>query len=468
MENNKKIVHIIILVSFLFLSIIVYLTYIQIFKADKMATNPYNRRQWAIEDKTIRGSIYDRNGVVLAETEISEDGKMKRLYNHGSLYSHIIGYSSRQYGKAGLESYYNNELLSLTNENTVAKLKETITGQPLVGYNLELTLDHNLQQKAENLLRGKTGSVVAVNPKTGEILASISKPDYNPNKLADTWADLIVDEKSPLLNRSISGLYPPGSIYKLIIAAGVLENQDIDSNYTCTGSITIDGYNLTDVNKIAHGPVDLKKSLVLSCNTNFARLGVDLGSKNVTDISKQFFMGKKLGGNMPITESRYPYDGNMKPTDLAAVSIGQGRLLVTPIHMALLASTFANDGLMMYPYIVEKVRGVDSLVVSASKTEGVQIISEDIAKEIKDMMVAVVKDGTGRYARISGVNVAGKTGSAQNETGDNHAWFIGFAPAEDPQIAVAVLLESEGRSGGEAAAPIAREVIKEGLKGTDR
>ena len=468
MDSNKKTVHIIIFMSVLFLGIIIYLTYIQIFRAESIARNPYNKRQWAIEDKTIRGSIYDRNGVVLAETRVSGDGTMERLYNYDRLYSHAIGYSSKQYGKTGVEHYYNNDLLSLTGDNTVAKIKETVIGQPIRGHDLILTLDHNLQKRAEQLLRGKMGSIVAMNPKTGEVLAIVSKPDYNPSNLAEEWDELVEDEKSPLLNRSLSGLYPPGSIYKLIITASVLENPEIDADYNCTGAITIDGYILTDINRRGHGFLDLRRSVIVSCNTNFARMGVELGGKNVTQMSKRFLMGKKLDGNMPIAESRYPYGEDMSPVDLATVAIGQGKLLVTPIHMAAMVSTFANGGIMPTPYIVEKVRNADGMVVTLAKNKGTQIISDAIADEVTDMMVAAVKEGTGKNAHIYGIDVAGKTGTAQNETERDHSWFIGFAPAGDPKIAVAVILESEGRTGGEAAAPIAGEIINEALKGVDR
>ncbi len=468
MGTNREIVHIIIFMSILFLGIILYLTYIQIFKAESIARNPYNKRQWAIEDKTIRGSVYDRNGVVLVETKVSEDGTMERLYNYDGLYSHVIGYSSKQYGKTGVELYYNSDLLSLTGDNTVAKIKETVTGQPIRGHDLILTLDHNLQKKAEQLLRGKTGSIVAMNPKTGAIYAMVSKPDYNPSNLAEEWDSLVENEESPLLNRSLSGLYPPGSTYKLVITAAVLENPEIDADYNCTGSITIDGYTLTDINKRGHGFLDLRRSVIVSCNTNFARMGVELGGENVTQISKRFLMDKGLGGDMPIMENRYSYSENMKPVDLATVAIGQGKLLVTPIHMAAVISTFANKGVMPVPYIVEKVKNADGMVVTLAESEGNQIISDTIADEITDMMVAAVKEGTGKNARIHGINVAGKTGTAQNETRMDHSWFIGFAPAEDPQIAVAVVLESEGRTGGEAAAPIAREIINEALKGVNR
>ncbi len=430
-----------------------------------MALNPYNKRQQAREERTIRGTIYDRYGTVLAETQVNDNGEMKRVYPHGRLYSHVIGYSSGKYGKAGLESYYNSQLLALDGGNALDKIEQIITGDSIKGHNLLLTIDHELQTKAESLLAGKTGSIVALNPKTGEVLAMVSKPDYNPNNLNDQWADLVGDAKSPLLNRSLSGLYPPGSIYKTVIAAGVLRNGSIDTNYDCTGSITVDGYVLTDANKSGHGYLDLRRSIIVSCNTNFARMGTELGKEEVTKISKDFLMGGKLGGDMPIAESRYPYGNGMETTDVAAVSIGQGKLLATPMHMAAVVSTFANKGVMMEPYIVEEVRSGNERVISSASNEGTQIISEAIATEVTEMMVAAVREGTGSNARISGVDVAGKTGTAENETGENHSWFIGFAPAYDPKIAVAVILESEGKSGGAAAAPMAREVIRQGLKG---
>lgn len=463
MTSNKKIIHVIVFMSILFFSIIAYLTYFQIFKAEELTKHPYNRRYLTTENRTIRGKILDRNGLVLAETEVAEDGRMSRLYNYDSLYSHVIGYDSRRYGKSEIESYYNEELLALNQDNTLARLKEAITGERIPGNNLILTIDHNLQKTAENLLRGKTGSVVAMNPKTGEVLAMVSKPDYNPSTLSDKWEELTSDERSPLLNRSTSGLYPPASIYKTIIAAGILKDGTIDTNYNCTGTINIDGYNLSDANEAGHGHLDLTQSMIVSCNTNFARMAVELGSEKITNISNKFFIGKDLNSNIPISRSRYPYGSDMGSTDLAAVAIGQGKLLVTPIHMAALASTFANNGVMMSPYILNQVEDVNGRVLYSSDNKGNTIISESIANEVKDMLVAVVNQGTGKNARIAGVDLAGKTGTAQNETGANHSWFIGFAPADNPQIAVAVILESEGRSGGVAAAPIARQVIKQGL-----
>jgi penicillin-binding protein A len=464
LDSNKRIIHLIIVISLLFLSIIGYLTYFQIFRSSAIVQNPYNKRQWAREDNTLRGTIFDRNAVILAETHI-EEGVPVRKYPHQNIYSHIIGYSYKQYGRAGLEAYYNDELMALTKESPVARLREQISGEMVKGNNLVLTIDHEIQKAAEKHMKGKTGAAAVLNPMTGEILALVSKPDFNPNTLIADWPNLVNNEESPLLNRSISGMYPPGSTYKTVITAAVLENLDIvDPNYEDRGSITIDGYTLSNYDKKAHGLLDLKKSLVLSSNVNYARMSVGLGREIITEISTRFFMDKSVGGDLPIKQSRFSYGNSMGPTDLAAVGIGQGKLLVTPIHMALVASVFANEGLMVTPGIVREVQNPQGRVLQRMSINETRVVSSEIANEVKNMMTAVVDQGTGKNARISGIKVAGKTGTAENPSGESHAWFIGFAPADHPRMAVAVILEKEGRTGGAAAAPIARAIIQDALK----
>lgn len=456
-------IHLIVLSCVLFFSIIGYLTYFQIFMAANVAQNNYNRRLWQREENTIRGTIFDRNGVVLAETIVKED-TMTRNYPFNNMYSHIVGYSHRQYGRTGAESYYNRDLMAIGNEGAVARLRERITGEKVKGNHVYLSLHHELQKTAERLLRGKKGAIVALDPRTGEILAMVSKPDFNPNKLNTEWTKLVEDDRSPLLNRGMAGMYPPGSTFKVIMAAAVLEQGQLDSNYECTGSIVVDGYTLTDANKQGHGLLDLRRSLAVSCNTNFARMALELGGDRVLNMSRSFYMGRPIPGDLPLQTSRLPYDKNIKPTELAAISIGQGKLLVTPLQMALVAGVFANEGVMMTPRILRDVKTPDGKQIRSRSTEGIRVISSEIANEVKTMMEAVVTEGTGKNARISGVRVAGKTGTAENATGESHAWFIGFAPADAPRIAVAIILETEGRSGGTAAAPVAREMVIQALK----
>lgn len=464
MEDNKKITHLIILISCLYLSIIVYLTYFQIFQGPEIVDNPYNKRQWAREDSTIRGDIYDRNDNLLATSEVVDD-KPIRKYPYNNLYSHIIGYSYKQYGRSGIESYYNEDIMALNPDNPVTIIKNQFIDEMIRGNDLVLTLDHNIQKTAEELLGGKMGSIVAIDPNTGGILAMVSKPDFNPNTLIEDWDNLVNNENSPLLNRSTAGLYTPGSIYKVIITSAILENPaSVNPDYDCTGSIVIDGYTLTDYSERGHGNLNLEESLVVSCNTNFARMAVDLGGDKIGEISRRFFMDRSISSDIPIQKSRYPYDDNMGKTDVAAIGIGQGKLLVTPIHMALVAGTFANDGYMMEPYIVERVQTPTGKVLMEASLKSNPIVSREIANQVKDMMISAVNRGTGRNAAINGLTVGGKTGTAENATGKSHAWFIGFAENGENRIAVAVILESSGETGGAAAAPIARRIMQEGLR----
>lgn len=464
LNSHKKIIHLIIVSSLLFLTLIGYLTYFQIFRAAALARNPYNRRQWAREEYTLRGTIYDRNGIVIAETH-EDNQHLVRRYPYNNLYSHIVGYSHQQYGRSGIEAQYNDQLMGYTSDGMVARLRDRITGDYYRGNHVYLTLNHQLQQKALSLIQGKTGGIVALNPTTGEVLAMVSVPDFNPNRLQDDWSWLVEDNRSPLINRVTSGLYPPGSSFKPVITAAILEMENIDTYYECTGSIVIDGYTLSDARVQGHGPIDLRRSLIVSCNTNFARMAQILGERRVSDITRRFRIGSNLRADFNTTNSRMPYEEGMSATDLAAVAIGQGRLQMTPLHMAMIAATIANDGVMMEPRIIKEIITPEGRGVEYINIKGSTIISSEIAGEIKSMMVGVVDEGTGWNAQIPGIKVAGKTGTAENQTGATHGWFIAFAPADNPQIAVAVLLESEGRSGGEAAAPLARELIRTALEG---
>ncbi|MDR5659726.1 penicillin-binding transpeptidase domain-containing protein [Serpentinicella sp. ANB-PHB4] len=463
-NHNKKIIHLIILSSCLFLSIIVYMTYFQIAVSQEIVSNPYNRRQWIREDNTMRGRIFDRNTILLADTEVI-GGVPTRIYPHNNLYSHVIGYNSKQYGRTRLESHFNDTLMGLT-DSPVSRIREQITGDMIQGNDLILTIDHELQSTAERLLRWKRGSIVALQPNTGEVLAMVSKPDFNPNTLRENWDDLTSDiEGRPLVNRSLQDLYPPASTFKMVIAAAVLENLDqIEPEYSCEGSIEIEGHQIKDYNLDGHGPVDLTQSVAVSCNTNFVRMAHELGPRKVLDISHRFFLGRSINTDMVAIQSRIPEGREMTTSELMEAAIGQGKVEMTPMHMALVASTIANNGILIEPRFVREVHSPGGRVIDRLSTESYRVIAEDTAEALKAMMVTAVDQGTGRAAGIPGVNVGGKTGTAQVGGRDNHAMFIAFAPEENPQIAVAVVLENEGRTGGAAAAPMAREMINAALR----
>lgn len=468
-RENKRIIHVLVLMCLLFLSLIVFLTYFEFFVKDNIMTNSYNRRQWEREDKTVRGSIYDRNGVILAEST-GIGSKSERTYPYGALYSHVIGYNSKSYGRTLIEHSYNNYLLDIKDSYTVFDLKNRLSKEEKRGNDVHLSLDHKLQTLADGLMKGKRGAVVAMQPNTGEILAMVSKPDFDPNSksLSENWRDMVESEEYPFLPRATQGLYAPGSTYKVVISAAALENGLGSVSYIDKGKITIEGKEFRNFGGKAYGDIDLKHALAVSSNVVFSQLGVELGSNNLKDIADRMGIGKVIPFDISVNQSRFPYS-SMGKTDMASVGIGQGKLLVTPLHMAMITSCIANNGVMMSPILVNQVMSTQGKKMKNSVPETLyKVMSPKTALEVKNMMKEVVVSGTGKSAAIKGVHVAGKTGTAENEITDKqknkeHAWFIGFAPAEDPKIAVAVILEYSGSTGGKTAAPIAQKIMAEFL-----
>lgn len=461
-KEIRRIIIVLIGICLLLVSLVIYLTYFQIFEAETVKMNSYNKRLWINEEKILRGQIIDRNGKILAYSE-KEGETYKRLYNYGNLYSHIIGYSYREYGKSGLELEYNNILLNISESATLNELRDLVIPNT-EGNTLKLTIDHHLQEYSRNALNGKKGSVVAMNPTTGEIYSMVSMPDFNPSTLRESWVNIVEDENSPLLNRAISGLYPPGSIFKVLTTVAAMETENAAEKYECTGSTIIDGYKLSDYNEQAHGNIDLKDALVYSCNPYFGEKAVEIGQEKFREVAERFYINKNIPFDLSVKKSSFPSKGNVGETDIAAAGIGQGKVLVTPLNMAMVASSIANKGDVVKPILVKEIISPEGKVEDVNET---QVISRgtDIftANEIKNVMVEVVSRGTGKNARINNTRVAGKTGTAQNPSGNDHAWFIGFAPADEPKVAIAIILEEEGSSGGVSAAPIARNIILEAL-----
>ncbi len=461
-KELKRIITVLIGICILFVSLVAYLSYFKIFKAESIKMNSYNKRLWINEEKILRGSIIDREGKILAYSE-KEGETYKRLYNYGNLYSHIIGYSYREYGKVGLELEYNNALLNISDSTPLSELKNIVIPNT-EGNTLKLTIDHHLQEYSRNLLKGKKGSIVAMNPNTGEIYSMVSLPDFNPLTLKENWSNIVEDVNSPFLNRATSGLYTPGSTFKVITTIAAIEKRDLDREYECTGSTKIDGYVLKDYNSKAHGKLNLEDALVKSCNTYFAEKGVLIGKDKLGEVAERFMINKNIAFDLPVAKSSFPYRENLGKTDIAASSIGQGKVLVTPLNMALVASGIANKGDVVKPILVKEIISPEGKVIKRNQPQIIsRAIDVFIANEVKNMMVEGVKRGTSKNASIKNIRVAGKTGTAENPSGKAHAWFIGFAPADDPKIAVAVVLEEEGSTGGQAAAPIARNIMIESI-----
>ena len=457
--ESKRIIRVLIFISTLFISLILYLSYFQLFKSEKIIANTFNKRNWMGEEKILRGTIVDRNGEVLAYSEKQGDTQV-RNYPKGKLYGHIIGYSYREYGKAALESTYNKELLDLKESNPIDELKAILeSGKEQFGNDLVLTIDDRLQKRAYDLLGENKGSIVLMNPTNGEVYAMVSNPVFNPASLKEDWGDIIESEESYLLNRSTMGLYAPGSIFKVITATSSLESSSVSKNFNCTGSTTIDGYTLNDYGKTAHGNLDLSEALVKSCNVAFGQMGVQIGRDSLKDMAERYMLNKEIPFDLKTSKSQFSKD-KMDDAELSATAIGQGKTLVTPLNMALMTSAIANNGEMVKPILVKEVKDHDGETIKMSSSKTVSTVtSSQTASELKGMMTEVVRRGTGTNASIRNVSVAGKTGTAENETDKTHAWFVGFAPVENPKLAVAVILENSGSTGGSAAAPIARDII---------
>jgi len=459
MTEKRRIILVLTLLMICFITLVGYLSYFQIFVAEDIKKNSYNKRLWINEENILRGSISDRNGTVLAYSQRNDD-EVKRYYKYGRLYSHIIGYSYREYGKAGLELTYNNQLLNI-DKNALDEIINIVIPNRN-GNNIELTIDHGTQERAYKLLSGKKGSIVTMNPSTGEIYSMVSFPNFDVNNLKEEWESISENEESPLINRATQGLYEPGSVFKIITASTIRQNKSINEEHQCEGSITIDGYTFKDSQKTPHGNINLNTALEKSCNTYFLDKSIIIGERDLRYTSERFMFNKEIPFDLPINKSIYPnINGDV---ELAATSIGQGKVLTTPLNILMATSAIANNGEIVKPILVKRVVSNNGDIVKIYNTETLSRAEDsNVANDIKDMMIAVVNSGTGTAANIRNVQVAGKTGTAENASGKSHAWFVGFAPADSPKIAVVVILEEEGSSGGSSAAPIARDLLIYGL-----
>ena len=445
----------------LLLLLTVYLSYLQTIDNRAMAANPYNRRIAAREAQILRGGIYDTGGVALAETQ-SVNGEYQRVYPLGNSAAHLVGYRSAQYGKTGLESVYDPVLLGLDGSDRLRNTYYRLLGEDQQkGGDVVLTIDSSLQKLAEDLLGARRGAVVLMDCRTGALRAVASSPRYDPNRLESDWSSLTQDDAAPLLNRAFQGAYPPGSVFKLVTASGILAaNAQVATEiFECPGYFVVDGYTLTDSG--THGQVDLEKALAVSCNTAFAQLGLTLGAEGLSRTFKAFGLDQNPLADLETRPGAMAAVKEMTQTELASCAIGQGELLLNPLSLTLVAAAIANEGAIMRPYLVEYLRDSTGAITRTTTPSRWRVATTSaIAQEIKEAMVEAVRSGTATGAAISGVQVAGKTGSAQNPHGQSHAWFVGFAPAEQPRLCIAVVVENAG-GGGAVAAPIAGRILKE-------
>ncbi len=469
------------LVAALFAALLVSTTLIQYVFAADLNGRADNRRTLLATYARERGEILVGQNPVAKSVPTDDEFKFQRTYDDPELYAHVSGFYSFFGAVGGLEQSENSLLSGASDKLFYRRVSDLFTGRRPTGATIETTLDAAVQKAASDGLGNQRGAAVALDPKTGAILAMVSHPSFDPNTVAGhdlgtvdkNYQALTTAEGSPLVNRAIGGdLYPPGSVFKVVTAAAALSSGDYTADSELPGPAELD-LPLTDATLPNHddaacspsGKVSLEQALVVSCNTAFGDLGMKLGADTLREQAAKFGFGDAPSVPMRVTPSSVPAELNQP--QLAQSAIGQYDVRTTPMQMAMVAAGVANQGVVMSPYLVQSVIGSDlSVIETAEPTELSEAVTPEVASTLTDMMVAVVDDGTGRRAQISGTQVAGKTGTAEHGEGRRaHAWFISFAPADDPQIAVAVVVEDGGTagsetSGGAVAAPIAKQMME--------
>ena len=473
-----------LVVAVLFASLLVSTTLIQYVFAADLNARPDNRRTLLSTFARERGEILVGQTPVAKSVPVDDEYKFQRVYDEPRLYAHVTGSYSFFGASGGLEQAENAFLSGSSDKLFYRRVSDLFMGRRAQGANIETTLDPKVQAAAADGLKGIKGAAVALDPKTGAILAMYSNPTYDPNDLASHDLRVVernskalnADPDKPTLNRTINELYPPGSVFKVVTAAAALSTGEYTENSMLPGPAVL---NLPDTTAdlpnhdgracASTAEITMTQALAVSCNTAFAYLGLQIGADALQAQAAKFGFGDGLTVPMRVTPSRVP--AQMNKPQLAQSSIGQYDVQVTPLQMAMVAAGVANRGVVMKPYLVESVIGSDlSVIESADPQELSQAVTPEVAAQLTRMMESVVEDGTGQRAQMQGVQVAGKTGTAEHGEGRKaHAWFISFAPANDPKIAVAVIAEDGGVAGSEAgggqvAAPIAKQMMEARLK----
>ncbi len=464
----------------LMLALMANSTYLQAFRSNELNGRNDNTRVRDQQFSVNRGPILIGSTPIAQSKETNDQYKYQRTYSKGPLYAPVTGYYSFQFGRGGIELNQNSELNGSDPSLAFRRVVDVLTNQRQQGASVALTLNAAAQQAAYNALGSKKGAVVALEPKTGKVLALVSRPSYDPNLLAshdldkasDAWKRLNASEDRPMSNRAIKELYPPGSTFKLVTAAAALSSGKYKPDTPVNSpaqlplpQTTVPLVNENGKNCGGSNNATLTIALRYSCNTAFGTIGLDLKADALREQAEKFGFGERQLPELGAVASQFPGDPNEPQT--AQSAIGQFDVRATPLQMAMVAAGIANKGEVMKPYLVQSVRTMDLKTISETKPESLhQAVSSDVAAQLTAMMTDVVNNGTGRPGRIDGVQVAGKTGTAQtSKERPPFAWFTAFAPADNPQVAVAVMIEDANiaRSdiaGGTLAAPVAKQVME--------
>jgi peptidoglycan glycosyltransferase len=471
---NTRIRNLFGLVVLLFTVLIGFTSYWSVFDADELEANSANKRPLLEEQQIRRGLIRAADGSVLARNRAVGDSPRfyERVYPQGGLFGHPVGYSFVERGRVALEREYNDELTGKHDE--FETIFDELRGKEREGDDLVTTLDPSAQRTAIDALAGRAGAIVAIEPATGRVRTMVSVPGYDPNSIPDRFGDLRRAPGSPLPNRTVQSGYPPGSTFKAVTATAALDSGRYTPQSFVSGKSPkeIGGVPLSNFGGEDFGRITLTDALTNSVNTVWGTVGESLGKHTMYDYMRRYGFNRKPLVDLPRDEMRasgvYDRRGDLlgagDAVDIGRVAIGQERLQVTPLQMALVPAAIANGGSLMRPHIVREVRDRDARIVRRVKpSEQSRVMKPGTAAALAQMMSNVVKEGTGTAAALEGIDVAGKTGTAEVGT-VNQAWFIAFAPVQAPRIAIAVTVERTTGQGGTVAAPIAKQVMQELLR----
>ena len=426
-----------------------YIVYFNVIRSKDIINSSYNVRLDSMADRVVRGKILDKDGNVLAETVVDEDGNEQRVYPYAELYAHVVGYDSK--GKSGLESIENFNLLT-SNAFFVEKIVKEFQEKKNIGDNVVTTLDTRLQQTAYDALGNYKGAVIVMEVSTGKILSMVSKPDFNPNTVGKDWASITTGEESVLLNRVTQGAYAPGSVFKLVTTLAYMRENNAYANYsyTCESEIVHEGTTIHCAKNRKHGEEDLQTSLAKSCNTSFSNIGLSLNISKFQNTAKDLLFNSKLPGALPYSQSKFQLTKDASDAEIMMTAIGQGKTQMSPYHMVLITSAIANGGILMEPYLVSHIENYTGNVIEKNMPHKyAQLMTSEEAAQLKEYMKAVVTSGTATALNGQSYSIAGKTGTAEYSSDKEkaHSWFAGFTNVENPDLAICVVVESADNSG---------------------
>ena len=461
-ERNKEFLVIMYLFFALFVMMMLYFVYFQACKSETFINSPYNSLQDLFSEHVIRGDIISADGQVLATTKVEEDGTEKRVYPYGKVCSHVVGYTVN--GKAGLENQENFSLLR-SHEFFLKRLGDELSGKKSQGDTVITTVDAEIQQTAYDSLGSYDGAVIVMEPKTGKIIAMVSKPDYDPEKVKENWEILTSEESTVLYNRATQGKYTPGSVFKIFTALEYYrENPKAYDQYSydCDGAITVGGQTIHCAGDKKHGKENLQASFANSCNASFANLSLELNVDQFQKTCDGLLFNQELPIAFESSKSSFVLSSGDSDSMVMETGIGQGKTMVSPLHMVLIASAIDNNGVLMRPYLVNGIQNADGVEVSTNQPkEYTTLLTGQEAQFLQEYLRAVVTNGTG--SRLSGQSyeASGKTGTAQvsDSTDETNAWFVGYAKKEGYEdLAVAVVVEDSG-AGSAYAVPVAKKIF---------